>query len=117
MPQENYIIAWSVYLISASGLIATAWKISSAFKSPEARRLMVMLVGVFILMPWYVSEGQYHLAPAFLITLLDAITESPEQASRAGVPLVLSLILSVTLTVITNFIVKQFKPTVPNQPS
>lgn len=117
LPEESYLIAWIIYLLSAGGLIATTRKLSLAFNSKDARRLMMVLVGIFILMPWYVSEGQTHLAPAFLVTLLDAITESPQQASRAGVPLLLGLIAGVLITALTGWILKLLTPSEPNPES
>jgi len=107
---ESYIIAWSVYLISAGGLIATAWTIAKTFQSSDARRLMLSLVSVFILMPWYVSEGQSYLAPAFLVALLDAVTESVQQASRAGVPLLAGLILCVFINVLASWLLRLINP-------
>lgn len=88
----NYGIIWAIYLLATGGFYTVFWRLT-AFRrrlwlSYSLRALMVAL----ILTPWYANTQGDTLAPALMITALDAITIDVQAATRALAPLLASLL-------------------------
>lgn len=110
LTQQNYLLAWFIYVFAAAGLLYVVWVWLKMLSSSDWRRFFFMVIAVLVLMPWYVSDGQDYLAPALLVALLDAITEGPQQVARAGVPLLISLIAAGLLPLSLSWLIKYLKP-------
>lgn len=90
----NYWVIWSVYLAASALFFRIYWRLT-AFK----RRLWLSyslraVMAALILTPWYANIQGQVLAPALMITTLDAITIGGEAVSRALVPLLLAMLLA-----------------------
>lgn len=91
--ETNYWLIWLVYLLASACFYPFFWRLTDwrwRWLSYSLRGLMAAL----ILTPWYVNEQSQVLAPALMVSTLDAITIGPAAAARATVPLVLGLLFA-----------------------
>lgn len=89
-------LVWLVYGLAALGLIAGLIKLLKAWH-PGLRNLLVCACIGGLLIPWQVNAEQPDLAPAFMVSLFDGLSLSPEEAMRAGTPLLLGSLLIMLL--------------------
>lgn len=93
----NYGFIWAIYLLASGVFYAVFWRLTGfrhrLWLSYSLRALMAAL----ILTPWYANTQGSGLAPALMITTLDAITINVQAASRALAPLLASLVVAEAL--------------------
>ncbi len=73
---SDYIMAWSIYLLSAVAVMSVFWRLTAGFWSWVSDALRVMLAVVF-LVPASVDGTQEHLAPALFVVVYELLT-APE---------------------------------------
>ena len=100
---HNFVLIWAFYLL-ASGIFYTVYWRLTAFR----RRLWLSyslraLMAALILTPWYANTQDAVMAPALMVTTLDAITIGTEAAVRALVPLLLALLAAEVLACLVWF--------------
>lgn len=91
--ETNYWLIWLVYLLASACFYPVFWRLTEwrwRWLSYSLRGLMAALM----LTPWYVNDQSDVLAPALMVSTLDAITIGPAAAARATVPLVLALVFA-----------------------
>ena len=106
---ENYWLIWIVYSAAAAAFYWVYWRITTL---PRARWLSYSLRALmFALMmtPWYANTDGDTMAPALMVVTLDAITIGLNAATRALVPLVLSLILAEILATLFYLVTRNRK--------
>ena len=105
MPQNDptsleYILAWSVYIISGIGCSWVWWKLTSGISNRGWQDLLRGLVVVIIFTPWFTGDDIRIYAPAILILSMDLLLEGAKSGLQGGVALMFSsffmlLVLSV----------------------
>lgn len=85
--QEEYIWAWTVYLIGASLFLLCWWLLSAKIKWRGLRHVSRIVVAVLFLTPWYTESQSEYLSPAWLASGIEGAFEGPEAFWRAGYPL------------------------------
>lgn len=91
----DYLMAWSIYLLSATALLITAWRLSSWMWAGIKDPLRVMCA-VILLTPASVDGNPAHLAPAFVIVGFELLTATDGGLGPLlGVRLLLILLFSV----------------------
>lgn len=96
--QEEYIWAWGVYLLGACACMAVFWVLTQKIVWREVRDVLRIVAGVFMLVPWYSSEGSGYLSPAWIASILEGLFEGPGAFWRAGTPLIVALICALALS-------------------
>jgi hypothetical protein len=100
MEARDYTTAWVVYLLAGVVLALLSWRLLHRLRPRELGWLLQSWFMALMFTPWYVDEGGTVRAPALIIFVMDAITVSRDSAIRALIPLVLSLLLGLVVTVV-----------------
>ena len=99
LTESEYIIAWSIYICAAFGILAPVWRILGYVSVGLIRKVVVGVIFALLLTPWTVSDSVERFAPALFISVFDATlhksSTAPESVYRAFFPLL--LVLSVVL--------------------
>ena len=70
----DYLMAWSVYLLSAGILLLALWRMTRPLWG-WLRDLLRIAVVVTLLLPANIDEGGGHLAPAAFIVLFELLSQ------------------------------------------
>ena len=95
---NEYLMAWLSYLTGVVILVGCFWYITAGIRSVDLRYVLRVLVATLLLTPWYVDQQASTLAPAWLMAGFEALTGGIDNFWRAGLPLVVSLALVVSLS-------------------
>lgn len=107
LTHEEYLTAWGVYILAASGLFSAFWQMTRTLPWLFLKRVMRVSVMVVLFMPWFSYSEQDYLAPAYLITAFEALALGSELWVRAGVPLLFALSSAFVLTTIFSVALKK----------
>jgi hypothetical protein len=107
MSTSNYVIAWLIYIVACGGLILALHLAVKNFKRRELGQLQVVLAAAFLLVPVRVSNEHALLAPAWLMTIMEAIAGGDLSAWRAGTALVMALLGAAVLALGLEFFRRQ----------
>ncbi|SEI41095.1 hypothetical protein SAMN05421831_101356 [Allopseudospirillum japonicum] len=117
MAAEDYLIyAWWAYGLSALILLWTSWRLTFSWVWWIRDPILLTLVPL-LAVPWTLAENSPHFAPAFVISLLDALSAGDQglaAAWRAGQPLVLGIAAAWLLLIPLAW--RQFKQPVKPKP-
>lgn len=102
MSAESYLLGWLIYVVAAIGFLALGWYLSRCWPL-WLRHPVRALVAAVLLMPWPVSPGAGHWAPAWIVTLFDGFMQPDAAAVRAGGPL-----LAITMLMVAAASVEQW---------
>lgn len=100
MTGDGYLYAWLIYLACSVGLLLCFWYITRRFYFWLKQPLRALLV-VFLLVPWQADSGVSGLAPAWLTMLFDGLLKQDVAIGRAGLPLLLALLVASILVCIS----------------
>ncbi len=103
---ESYWLIWTIYSLAAFAFCWVYWRIT---RLPTARWISYSLRSLMLALiftPWYVNTEVTTMAPALMVVTLDAITVGVNAASRALVPLILSLIIAEVLATVFYFLTR-----------
>jgi hypothetical protein len=100
LTHEEYLIAWGVYFLAASGLFFAFWQMTRTLPWLFLKRVIRVSVMVVLFMPWFSYSEQDYLAPAYLIAAFEVLAQGSDKWSRAGVPMLSALSLAFVLTII-----------------
>ncbi|MBX2858320.1 MAG: hypothetical protein KTR17_06635 [Cellvibrionaceae bacterium] len=95
--ENDYLVAWLWYFGGFAIFFAVLWYITRNLPWLLLRYGLRLLIAVFFLTPWYSSAEREFLSPAWLMSLFEGVFDS--NFERAGVPLVISMVLSLLLLV------------------
>lgn len=98
MSEKGYLVAWGIYLLCSFGLLGCVWFLTRPFT--RLRLPLRVMAGVFLFMPWTASADEETLAPAWLTMLFDAFLKQGASIFRAGLPLIVVLMLALGLALI-----------------
>lgn len=90
----NYWVIWAVYLAASGLFYRVYWRITAFRRHLWLSNSLRAVMAALILTPWYANTQGASLAPALMVTVLDAITIGAEAATRALVPLLVALLLA-----------------------
>lgn len=114
MAAEDYLIyAWWAYGLSALILLWTSWRLTLSWVWWIRDPILLTLVPL-LAVPWTLAENSPHFAPAFVISLLDALSAGDQglaAAWRAGQPLALGIAVAWLLLIPLAW--RQLKPAQP----
>ncbi len=95
MSSSDYVTAWLLYLLASAGLTYAVVLAAKHYSLKESGRLLALVVAVFLLTPYYAGLEQTFLAPAWVMVIMEAIEKGEHTAWRAGMPLLISLLVAV----------------------
>ena len=96
----NYILYWLAYLAASAVFYVIFWKLSYPRKPAFLAYMLRGLLLALMITPWYSNSQNDQFAPALMIAALDTITLGASSALRALIPLMLSLILALIISII-----------------
>ena len=96
MSGDSYMMAWLAYLGAAAVVVAVIWWLTVRWAAWLKMPLRALSIAI-LFMPWLVSEDTEALAPAWIITLFEALIQADGQAMRAGAPLLAACVLALML--------------------
>ena len=91
--ESNILFIWLVYLAASTFFYSIFWIVSNALNYKFWIYLSRGFLAAIIFTPWYVNIQGGELAPALMIMTLDLITIGAAASTRAGIPLVFSVII------------------------
>ena len=97
---NEYVIAWSIYLLAGLGCCTVWWKITSFIHHKGWRALLRGVPVVLIFTPWYAGESPEFYAPAIVVLLMDLLLEGARAGMKGGIALlVASFVMLLVLTI------------------
>ncbi len=99
MTENEYVNAWINYFIGAGLLFACWWYLTSLFRWVEVRHLSRLIMGIILVVPWFSYTNQSYLAPAWLIALVEGIFDGDGAFWRAGLPLLIALVIGLAFSI------------------
>ena len=89
MTSTQYLMGWAVYLTGATGCLLALILITRSF-GPRLRRSLWLMTAALLYTPWFLAQGSTLFTPALLTSLFDLLSDGPESASRAGLPVLVT---------------------------
>ena len=101
---ETYQWAWLLYLGASVGFYFSIYKMSKIWKSQTVRDYIRMVCAVVLFTPASHSiDGVTALAPAFIVTFAELLTDGFQAALQGLVPLLFALMLGAVLLAVKAF--------------
>jgi len=100
---HNFVLIWAVYLLASAVFYVVYWRLTAFRRRLWLSYSLRAVMAALILTPWYVNTQDSVLAPALMVTTLDAITVGTDAAIRAAVPLLLALLAAEVLACLAWF--------------
>lgn len=97
--ENDYHVAWLSYFGGFVLFFAVLWYITRNLPWLPLRYSLRLLAAAFFLTPWYTDAEREFLSPAWLMTMFEGVFE--DDFERAGLPLALSMTLSLILLLAT----------------
>lgn len=104
LTQNGYYIAWTFYLLSATGLVLVFWQMMQFIPWLALKRLLCGLVMVLLYFPGLSYDDQPFWAPGFVITLFEGVVDKSDHWLRVGAPLMTALGVVSVLTLFYSLI-------------
>ena len=83
LSNSDYLMAWSIYLLSATALLITGWRLSSWMWS-WAKDALRVVSAVLLLAPASVDGDPAHLAPTMVIVCFELLTAEVNAYATIG---------------------------------
>ena len=94
MTTNSYITAWLIYLFAAGVISFAAWRMTRLWPVVAQYLLRVVLL-TLLFTPYYSDPQQHKFAPAILVCLFELVFGDSATGLKAGVPLLVLLIVSI----------------------
>lgn len=107
MTQQDYLIAWALYVASCSGLIWIGWSWTRKIRPAVLRRCIRVIAILALLTPYQSYPDMDFLAPALIILVFESVLEGSQAALRVGVPLATSLGAGTLIAILYSIIFRQ----------
>lgn len=92
--ENQYLLAWLVYLFSATGFCLVFFRLTRNMPLAFFRRLIQWSLVVLLYTPVYTSVSENWMVPAFLVGLYEYLLGNLDIAQKAGLPYSLASSLS-----------------------
>ncbi len=93
MTESEYFYAWVAYLAAAVVFWGLFWYLTRKIAWAPLRNFLRMVLGVVLLVPWTTDKTHDVLSPAWIVSAGDALIHGPTEFWRAGLALVLALLV------------------------
>lgn len=94
---QSYLMAWGIYLLSATGLIIVFWRMTRSIPSKDIAKVLRMVVIVLLLTPVDIGLDAKWFAPAYLVGGYEWVIGNSHLAIKAGIHLLGALTLLTAL--------------------
>jgi hypothetical protein len=91
--EDQYIVAWTVYVAAGAGCCLVWWRLTGFIGSRGIREILRGLAIVLIFTPWYAGESPEFYAPAIVVLLLDLMLEGAKSGMKGGIVLLFATFL------------------------
>ena len=103
LTENEYLIAWGVYLLAVIGLGAVWWRLTRFIPVIGIQSVLRFIYFPLMVTPAAVVDGSVRLAPASMIWLLESTIVEAENLSRVYPPLLITVIASLILSMLYAF--------------
>lgn len=100
MTQTEYYWAWLAYAGGSAVFFAVFLWWTRRIPSLEVKVLLRTVIAVITVIPWRIDPDYDFLGPAWIISIADALLDGPQAFWRAGLAVVLALIVCLILSTI-----------------
>ena len=101
---QTYQYTWLFYLAAALGFYFCVIKFTKYWKSIDLRNYTRMVAAVILFTPAsHTVDGNFTLAPAFIVSLGELLTHGSKAAMQGVVPLMLALFLGALILTVQAF--------------
>lgn len=107
MTQQDYLIAWALYIASCAGLIWIGWSWTCKIRPAIIRRCIRVIAIVALLMPYQSYPDKDDMAPALIILVFESVLNGPESAMRVVIPLSTALGTGIFLAIIYSIVFRK----------
>ena len=91
---SNYVLLWCVYILAGLSFYSFLWWLTRSRSIKFLNYSVRGIMAAVIFTPWPANIYGDTLAPALMVFVLDLITIGEKSATRAAVPLLLTIIIS-----------------------
>ena len=91
---SNYWLIWFFYVLASTIFYGFVWRLTRSDIVKWGIYSLRGITAAIIFTPWSANIQGDTLAPALMVLVLDSITSGGEAVTRAGVPLVLGIIVA-----------------------
>lgn len=106
---EEYLTTWTIYLLSAAGLMVVWWFLTGLLRISVLRNMLRVSAAVALIMPYPVPEQEAFLAPAVMMTFLEGLFFEDHGFSHAGLPLLIAVVLANVAYLIIDLLLQLFR--------
>jgi len=99
----NYWFFWTLYLGASALFTGIFWRVTRFERATWASYSLRAVAIAVIYTPWFSNSLESTMAPALMVSALDAITGGFEAAFRSFVPLVLAVLFGLLLAGVMSF--------------
>jgi hypothetical protein len=100
----TYQYTWVLYLAAALGMYFCVVKFTKYWKSDDLRSYSRMMSAVILFTPaTHSMDGNFSLAPAFIVSFGELLTNGAKAAMQGFVPLMLALFLGAFILTVQAF--------------
>ena len=102
--QYQYHLAWVIYLIFCGIFFLVILRFTRAILSSGWRSLIRGMSLVMVYTPWYISEAQDYIAPAFMVVVMELLLGHTENGLAASMALLLAMLLMLALLILKSLL-------------
>lgn len=106
---EEYIIAWSVYLVSVIVLLAVFWQLTKRIPWLYVKEPLRLLAASLLLVPALVDGTNTFWAPAWIKGLLHLIFSGPEGFWPIGKLLLIGVLATLIVYLLLSIVVRLYQ--------
>lgn len=94
----DYIAGWAIYIGAGALCFVIFYRFTGLIRIKTIANALRALMIALMFTPWYVSPDENLLAPALIVILLDMVTVGGTSFVRALVPLLMTMMLALFLS-------------------
>lgn len=98
---ETYLWTWMAYLLASVGMYFVVVKFTKYWRNVDVKQYVRMVSAVVLFTPAiHTLEGAQSIAPAFIVTFGELLTNGPKASLQGLLPLLFALLVGAILLAI-----------------
>ncbi|PIE41286.1 MAG: hypothetical protein CSA49_04195 [Gammaproteobacteria bacterium] len=109
LTDNEYLIAWGVYLLAVVGLAAVWWRMTRIISIRWLQNSIRVLFFALLVTPTWVVADSSRMAPAFMVWVLESTIVDSDNLSRVYAPLIVAAVVGLILGLVEAYLVRARK--------
>lgn len=97
---DNFHLAWIIYLVAVAISLVLVWLAVRRVLGPDTRRVLLLCLFAFLVVPARIEPGSEFWAPAFMAALMEAIDKGVDVALQRLWPTFVTMLALVLLSLV-----------------